>query len=275
MSPVSIDFSAGYYGGQSAKSDTPDTLKLALDKVDAKTGDTVNVKIEARYPGKATVSIIGEKLLASREVDVPAGGITLPFTVGEGWGTGAYVLASLYKPMDVAARRMPSRAMGVAWFGIDRAQRTLDVDARHAGNDQAPQHAHHTGEDRQSGSGEEAFVTIAAVDVGILNLTRYDPPAPENFYYDQKRLAADLRDIYGQLIDGMQGERGKLRSGGDGGAAFNAPPPGAEAARLLFRHHQGGGGRHGLGGLRHSRLQRHHPRHGGRLERHQGGPRLE
>ena len=74
-------------------------------------------------------------------------------------------------------------------------------------------------------AGEEAFITVAAVDVGILNLTRYDPPAPENFYYDQKQLTAQLRDIYGMLIDGMQGERGKLRSGGDGGAAFNAPPP--------------------------------------------------
>ena len=85
--------------------------------------------------------------------------------------------------------------------------------------------AHRPGEDRQSRRGEEAFITVAAVDVGILNLTRYDPPAPENYYYDQKRLTAELRDIYGVLIDGMQGERGKLRSGGDGGAAFNAPPP--------------------------------------------------
>jgi hypothetical protein len=33
-----------------------------------------------------------------------------------------------------------------------------------------------------------------------------------------------VHDIYGVLIDGMQGERGKLRSG-DGGAAFTAPPP--------------------------------------------------
>ena len=94
MSPVSVDFSAGYYGGQ-ATSDTPDTLKLALDKTDVKTGDTVNLKIEARYAGKATIRIVGEKQLALREVDVPEGGITIPFTVGEGWGTGAYVLASL------------------------------------------------------------------------------------------------------------------------------------------------------------------------------------
>jgi uncharacterized protein YfaS (alpha-2-macroglobulin family) len=73
--------------------------------------------------------------------------------------------------------------------------------------------------------GEEAYVTVAAVDVGILNLTRYAAPAPENYYYDQKRLTAELRDLYGMLIDGMQGTKGRIRSGGDSGAAFNAPPP--------------------------------------------------
>jgi alpha-2-macroglobulin len=224
MSPVSVDFSAGYYGGQ-ATSDTPDTLKLALDRTDVKTGDTVNLKIEARYAGKATIRFVGDKQLALREVDVPEGGITIPFTVGEGWGTGAYVLASLYKPMDVAQKRMPSRAMGVAWFGIDRAARTLDVSLATPEMTKPRNRLTVPVKIGNLAAGEEAFVTVAAVDVGILNLTRYDPPAPDNFYYDQKRLAAELRDIYGQLIDGMQGERGRLRSGGDGGAAFTAPPP--------------------------------------------------
>jgi uncharacterized protein YfaS (alpha-2-macroglobulin family) len=120
---------------------------------------------------------------------------------------------------------MPSRAMGVAWFGIDRAARTLDVSL--AAPEMAKPRNRLTVPVKigNLAAGEQAFVTIAAVDAGILNLTRYDPPAPERFYYDQKRLAAELRDIYGQLIDGMQGERGRLRAGGDGGAAFNAPPP--------------------------------------------------
>ena len=225
VTPASVDFSSGYYTGNTAKTDTPDTLRVALDKTDVKTGDTINVKIDARYAGKATVQIVGEKLLASQEVDVPEGGTTIPFTVGEGWGTGAYVLASLYKPMDVKAKRMPSRAMGLAWFGIDRAERTLDVTL--ATPDLMKPRTKLTVPVKigNLAAGEEAFITVAAVDVGILNLTRYDPPAPENFYYDQKQLSAQFRDIYGMLIDGMQGERGKLRSGGDGGAAFNAPPP--------------------------------------------------
>jgi uncharacterized protein YfaS (alpha-2-macroglobulin family) len=176
VTPASIDFASGYYTGNTSKADTPDTLKVALDKTDVKTGDTINVKIDARYAGKATVQIVGEKLLASQDVDVPEGGITLPFTVGEGWGTGAYVLASLYKPMDLKAKRMPSRAMGLAWFGIDRAQRTLDVAL--ATPDLMKPRTKLTVPVKigNLAAGEEAFVTVAAVDVGILNLTRYDPP---------------------------------------------------------------------------------------------------
>ena len=64
MTPASIDFSAGYYYGDTSKADTPDTLKVALDTTDTKTGGTVNVKIEARYAGKATVQIVGDRLLS-------------------------------------------------------------------------------------------------------------------------------------------------------------------------------------------------------------------
>ena len=64
-------------------------------------------------------------------------------------------------------------------------------------------------------AGEEARVVVAAVDVGILNLTNYKPPAPDDYYLGQRRLTAEIRDLYGQLIDGMQGARGQIRSGGD------------------------------------------------------------
>src|SRR6185503_4102993 len=83
-------------------------------------------------------------------------------------------------------------------------------------------------------AGEKAYVTLAAVDVGILNLTTYKPPEPETYYYGQKRLSAELYDIYGQLIDGMGGSRGRIRTGGDSGAGnFQSPPP-TQAPLALF-----------------------------------------
>ncbi|MGH6908447.1 MAG: alpha-2-macroglobulin family protein, partial [Aestuariivirga sp.] len=207
-SPASIDFSAGYYYNANAKANTPDTLAVALDRTDAKAGETVNVKIEGRFAGKASLQIVGDRLLATETVDVPEGGATVPVTVGSDWGTGAYVLATLYRPMDVAAKRMPARAVGVAWFGIDREARTLDVKLEVIDTMQPRQKLKVPVKIGGLSPGEEAYVTVAAVDAGILNLTRYKAPAPQNYYYDQMRLTAELRDLYGLLIDGMQGSKG-------------------------------------------------------------------
>ena len=51
---------------------------------------------------------------------------------------------------------------------------------------------------------------MAAVDVGILNLTRFETPKPEGWFYGQRRMGADIRDVDGRLIDGMRAERGTL-----------------------------------------------------------------
>ena len=40
---------------------------------------------------------------------------------------GAYAVAITQRPLDVKAKRMPGRALGLAWFAIDEAARKLDV----------------------------------------------------------------------------------------------------------------------------------------------------
>ena len=42
-----------------------------------------------------------------------------------------------------------------------------------------------------------------------------ETPDPKSYFFGQKQLSADIRDLYGYLIDGMQGTRGAIRSGGD------------------------------------------------------------
>src|SRR4029434_1234221 len=147
-------------------------------------------------------------------------------TVGKDWGTGAYVLATLRRPLDAAAQRMPGRAIGLKWFGIDKKTRTLQVAL-------SPPPLVRPGMALKIpvklgglNPGEDAKVVVAAVDVGILNLTNYKPPAPDDYYLGQRRLTAEIRDLYGQLIDGMQGARGQIRSGGDtAGAELSGSPP--------------------------------------------------
>ena len=265
--PVSIDFSSGYYYGDAAKAETPDTLEArASTGPTSKPGDTVNVKIDRAQAGKATVAGHGRP---------PADGDSAsmfrraaPRYRSRSAATGApapMCWPRCYRPMDVAAKRMPARAMGVAWFGIDRAERTLDVtpdDAR--GDEAAPAPAACRSSSAISRAGEEAFITVAAVDVGILNLTRYDPPAPENYYFDQQRLAAELRDIYGLLIDGMQGERGRhpLRRRRRRRPSTRRPPTQEPLALLSPASSRSAPDGTADGRLRHPGLQRHGARDG-------------
>lgn len=231
LAPSSTSFYAGYY--TSEKADTPDMLPVALDANSVKSGDTLQVKIDARFAGKASVQVVGEKLYASELIDVPDKGTTVPIKVGSDWGTGAYVVVTHFRPMDVAAKRMPTRSIGLAWFGIDRNERTLKV-ALTPPDVMKPRETLKVPVKIGGLSGEKAYVTVAAVDVGILNLTNYQPPAPEAYYYGQKRLSAEFYDIYGQLIDGMGGDRGRIRTGGDSGAGnFQSPPP-TQAPLALF-----------------------------------------
>ena len=122
---TSVQFDVGWYSDGSA--DTPDLLETSIDKPEYASGDTMVVSVNARTAGKLTINVLGDRLLTTQTVDVKEGTQQVKLTVGKDWGTGAYVLATLRRPLDAAALRMPGRAIGLKWFGIDKKTRTLQV----------------------------------------------------------------------------------------------------------------------------------------------------
>ena len=221
---TSMGFDAGFYAEASA--DTPDLLEVALDKPDYKPGETMNVSVTARTAGRLTVNVFTDRLVASQSQDVKPGAARVSLNVGRDWGTGAYMVATLRRPLDAPAQRMPGRAIGVQWFSIDKVAHTLAVDMKLPATMRPSTTLSVPIKLAGLTSGEDARVVVAAVDVGILNLTNYKPPAPDDYYLGQRRLTAEIRDLYGQLIDGMQGVKGQIRSGGDSaGAELSGSPP--------------------------------------------------
>jgi uncharacterized protein YfaS (alpha-2-macroglobulin family) len=219
---TTVAFTAGWYAEASA--DTPDMLEIALDKPEYRPGDIMTVAVTARTAGKVLLNIVGDRLISSTTQDVQAGANQLRVPVGRDWGNGGYVVATLLRPLDVAAQRMPGRAIGVQWFSIDRAGKTLALDMK-LPSLVRPNTTLRVPIKIDARAGEEARVVVAAVDIGILNLTNYKPPAPDDYFLGQRRLTADIRDLYGQLLDGMQGTVGQIRTGGDAGAELQAAPP--------------------------------------------------
>jgi alpha-2-macroglobulin len=221
---TSVGFDAGFYADASA--DTPDLLEVALDKSDYKPGETMNISVTARTAGRLTVNVFTDRLVASQSQDVKPGAARVSLNVGRDWGAGAYMVATLRRPLDAPAQRMPGRAIGVQWFSIDKVAHTVAVDMKLPATMRPSTTLNVPIKLAGLTAGEEARVVVAAVDVGILNLTNYKPPAPDDYYLGQRRLTAEIRDLYGQLIDGMQGVKGQIRSGGDStGAELSGSPP--------------------------------------------------
>ncbi|MGR3714311.1 MAG: alpha-2-macroglobulin family protein [Shimia sp.] len=223
---TSTDFYAGWYAPADT-SDTPDTLELSLDQPAYRSGDTATLRIVPRYAGTALISVMSNRLISMQVVEVQDGENIIPLTVTDEWGAGAYVTATVIRPSDAPSGQNPARALGLSYAKIDPGAKLLSVTVETA-NTPAPRapldvSVNVTG----VAEGETAFVTIAAVDVGILNLTSFASPDPSGHYFGQRRLGMEIRDVYGRLIDGMGGDIGALRSGGDAGASagFDSPPP--------------------------------------------------
>ncbi len=223
----SYEFYAGWYVS-SASSQTPDVLDVALDKPAYRVGEMAKLRLDPRFAGIALVTVVDDRLITMKAVEVPETGTSVDLEVTDQWGPGAYVTATLFRPMDVPAKRMPSRALGLTWAKVAPGDRDLAVslDVVDEMRPRQPMTIPVAIDNLEPGT--EAFVTVAAVDVGILNLTNFQPPAPDDWYFGQRKLGMEFRDLYGLLIDRMQGVPGAIRSGGDGGGVRLAAPPPTE-----------------------------------------------
>ncbi|RBW54475.1 alpha-2-macroglobulin family protein [Phaeobacter gallaeciensis] len=223
---ASADFYAGWYQAVDASA-TPDRLELSLDQDSYQPGDTANLRIVPRAAGTALITVMSNKVIHRQAVEVPAGASVIPLEVTEDWGTGAYVTASVIRPMDVSAGQNPARALGLAHATVDPIGKRLAVSVEVPDVAQPRQTQQAKVVVSGAAAGEQVWMTLAAVDVGILNLTGFESPDPDGHYFGQRRLGVELRDVYGRLIDGLNGAVGSVRSGGDANAGMRSqsPPP--------------------------------------------------
>jgi uncharacterized protein YfaS (alpha-2-macroglobulin family) len=223
---ASLPFTAGWYGGADVSA-TPDMLEMALDAPAYRAGDVAKLRLVPRADGIALISVLSNRLIAMQAVQVKAGENTVDLPVTDDWGAGVYIAVSALHGTDMAKGRNPNRALGLAHASIDPGARALSVQIE-APAQSAPRSPLDIAVKVDGiAQGETAFVTLAAVDQGILNLTGTKPPSPADYYFGQRKLGVGIRDLYGRLIDGMNGAMGVVRSGGDAGAGarLQTPPP--------------------------------------------------
>ena len=222
----SVDFRAGWFAPADASA-SPDILELSLDRAAYAPGETATLRVVPRAAGNAAITIMSNRLIGMRMAALAEGENTIRLPVTDDWRGGVYVAAQLVHPLANAEERAPTRSLGVAHAALDPGARKLDVtiDAPETARSRGPLET----TVRIAGLDPDvsAHVTLAAVDLGILNLTGFEAPDPVGHYFGQRRLGVEIRDLYGRLIDGKSGTMGRLRSGGDASAhmRLQSPPP--------------------------------------------------
>ena len=221
---ASYRFFVGWRG--ESGDETPDRAEVSADKPTYAAGEIAKVHIRPLFAGEVSVVVASDRIHAWRSLSVPAEGATIEVPVGNDWGVGAYVLVTAYRPLSTGSSKDSKRAVGIVHLGVETADRRMPVriEAADVVRPNGPLVAKVSVDGHKAG--DRAIVALAAVDEGILQLTRFETPKPERQLLGKRRLGVEVRDDYGALIDGLSAAAGALRQGGDslGGVGLPVVP---------------------------------------------------
>lgn len=210
-----------FYAGWSARTDEsqgirPDRVALKFDKPAYREGETARLTVTPPHAGEALVTVEADKTLWVKRLAVAQDGTTLDIPIGKEWKRhDLYVSVAVLRPGSEGEKVTPARALGLLHLPLERGNRKLNatLEAPQKMEPSAPLKVRVKVPDAK---GQQAMVTVSAVDAGILNITRFATPDPVGHFFGKLRYGADMYDVYGRLIEKLGGQKGKLKFGGDG-----------------------------------------------------------
>jgi hypothetical protein len=220
-----IRFSSGW-GSPAQEGDTPDFVRIAAGKDSYAQGDTIDLTLKAPYAGQVQVAVATDRLIDFKTLSVGDKGAVVHLKTSAAWGGGAYVLVTVIQPRDPVASPKPRRALGLIYIPLDPKSRKLAVDIGTPVKLDSKAPVDIPIKVNGLGFGQSAKVTIAAVDEGILRLTKQESPDPVKWYFGKRALTLDYRDDYGRLLDANLGAAANVNFGADeiGGEGLTVTP---------------------------------------------------
>jgi uncharacterized protein YfaS (alpha-2-macroglobulin family) len=211
--------------GEAGSAESPEKVAVSLQGPAPAVGQTATLHVKPPFAGQMLITVENSRVLAVQTASIPAEGADVTVRADAGWGVGAYVMASVYRPSGQASGHAPVRAVGLAYVKLDASARTIGVAMAAPAVLRPRSHVDLPVTVSGTAAGGQVWLTLAAVDEGILDLTRFASPDPDGHYFGKRRLAVDVRDDYAHLIDGNGAAPGEIRAGGDlDGAGLTVVP---------------------------------------------------
>ena len=189
-------------------------LSFSADKEKYEVGEDIKISIPSSDNGRALVSIEnGSKVIEKHWLETRAGETPFMFTATEAMAPNVYVNVSLIQPHAQTANDLPVRLYGVLPVRIDNPGTHLNPVIDMAG-ELEPQQA--VTVKISESDGKPMAYTVAVVDEGLLDLTKFKTPDAWQSFYAREALGVRTWDIFDEVIGAYGGNLERILAiGGD------------------------------------------------------------
>lgn len=174
-------------------------------------GENMDLLFTTPFEGRMLVSIERNHVLEYHFLETSNKTASLTIKTTDAFLPNVYVAATLFRPMK--GDNMPlTVAHGYSNITIDDKENKLPVQVTMTdrSRSQMKQTIHVS-------TVPNAYITVAAVDEGILQVRNYDSPDPYDYFYQKVALGVNSYDVYPFLLP--EYNIGQSSSGGDGAAS--------------------------------------------------------
>ncbi|HNW88274.1 MAG TPA: MG2 domain-containing protein [Bacteroidales bacterium] len=233
------DVESGHSTGQTVYFDWPDwasrsregkegaaMLIFSADKEKYQVGDEVKLTIPSSAGARALVTLeTGSKVLKSFWIDTEKDQTFFKFDITEEMAPNIYVSVTLVQPHSQTANDLPIRLYGVIPIMVEDPGTHLRPVIKMADVLRPEENASITIKEE---NGKAMTYTVAVVDEGLLDLTKFKTPDPWNYFYAREALGVKSWDLYDYVMGAYGGQLERILSigggddGGDGKGANRA-----------------------------------------------------
>ncbi|MFZ4520905.1 MAG: alpha-2-macroglobulin family protein [Bacteroidales bacterium] len=204
----------GYFRMPGGEKQAAAMLSLTTEKSQYKVGEKVKLTLPASPDGRALVTIeTGSAILKSFWVPTSKGTTDIFFEVTEAMSPNCYAFVTLIQPHSQAKNDLPIRLYGVIAIPVENPATHLKpvISMR---NDLEP--GKEVSINVKEATGKPMTYTLAMVDEGLLDLTRFKTPDAWSVFYAREALGVKTWDLFDQVMGAFSGELQRILSiGGD------------------------------------------------------------
>ncbi|MET0465525.1 MAG: MG2 domain-containing protein [Chitinophagaceae bacterium] len=203
-------YSYGSWGGDnnSFEVNNEGNVDITLDKKSYEAGETVKALFKTPFSGRMLVTMETDHLISHQYVTVNDRSASIDLKLSGEHVPNVYITATLIKPHEMSDIPL-TVAHGFQNVSVEEKSREIPVtiDAQKSVRSKTHQKIKVKG-------APGSYVTLSAVDNGVLQVSDFKTPDPYNYFYQQKALQVSAYDLYPLLFAEVRARSSS--TGGDG-----------------------------------------------------------